>query len=340
MNEQFNQLMVQEQAGLTADQLIFVETHKQIISYGNLAARSFVEMGHKLKEMRDGELYKAAGFENFGDYTEQAAGIKERQAYNYINVVERYDEKYLAEHANLGVTKLLALSTASEEEREEIAETIDLKKASSRKIQDAVKAAQKERDEARERLKTMQQEYDDLTTELDTARQEKDDAESARTDIQTAYDKKKEELREAQEEVGELTAKKKELEAKKKELEEQLETAQKAKTKVKTEIKTVPDETAQKELDDARKQLKAKEEERQELDRKLRETTVQLEEAKEQKRAIAQDDIITFKIKFDEIQRLGGEIITAIGKMEEEIALKCKNAVAAVMKNWQEAFGI
>lgn len=336
MNEQFNQLMVQEQeqtGQLTAAQIIFVETHKQIMSYGNLAARSVVEMAHKLKEMRDGELYKAAGFESFGEYTEQAAGIKERQAYNYITVVESYDEKYLAEHAKLGVTKLLALSTLSEEKREQIAETVDLKKASTREVKDAVKAAQKERDEAQHQLEVMQQERDELSVELDTARQEKDDAETAREEIQTAYDKQKEKILASQTKIDELTAKQAELE-------KQLAAAKAAKTKTKTEVKTVPDETAQKERDEAREQLKAAQAEREELDRKLREITVQLEEAKAQKKAIAQDDIITFKIKFDDIQQRASELIAAIGAMDEDFAFKCKNAFAAVIENWKGALGL
>ena len=206
MNNIFNQLMVQEQAEtLTVEQQTFVETHKQIISCGNLAARGLIEMSRKLKEMRDGKYYKAAGFEDFGEYVEEACGIKERHAYNYIRVVETYDEKYLEANAGLGITKLTLLASVSEEEREEIAERIDLEEANVREVDAAVKDALRERDEAKKQL-------DIFAEQLTEARSEREQADSARQEIQTAYDEKKKELIAIKDTVKKLEGEKKDLE--------------------------------------------------------------------------------------------------------------------------------
>lgn len=69
----FEQLMLQEQTStLTLEEREFVEVHRQIVSCGEMTGRYFVEMCHKIKQMRDGKLFRAAGFETFGEYTETA----------------------------------------------------------------------------------------------------------------------------------------------------------------------------------------------------------------------------------------------------------------------------
>lgn len=313
MNNTFNQLMIQEQAEtLTVEQQTFVETHKQIISCGNLAARGLIEMSRKLKEMRDNKYYKAAGFGEFGEYVEEAVGIKERHAYNYIKVVETYDEKYLEVNAGLGITKLSLLASVSEEEREDIADRIDLEDASVREVDAAVKDAIRERDEAKKQL-------DIFAGQLDEAKSEREQAYAARDELQTAYEDKKKELITVKDKV-------KALEADKKSLEEKLKTA-------KTEIKTVPDAAAQSEA-------KAQKERADELEQKLRETNAQLAAAKEQKKTIASDDLLVFKIKFDDLQRIGEEIKKALNGMSEEIAIKCKKAISAVLDSWKEGMSL
>ncbi len=313
MNNTFNQLMVCEQTeNLTVEQQTFVETHKQIISCGNLAARGLIEMSRKLKEMRDGKYYQAAGFSDFGEYVEEACGIKERHAYNYIRVVETYDAKYLEANAGLGITKLTLLASVSEEEREEIAERIDLEEANVHEVNAAVKDALRERDEAKRQL-------DIFSAQLTEARTEAEQADSARLEMQTAYDEKKKELIAVKDTV-------KKLESEKKDLEEKLKTAKK-------EVKTVPDVASAEEAKEQKKRA-------DELEKKLNETTAQLAVAKEQKKTIASDDLLVFKVKFNDLQRLGEDIKKSLAGMSEENAIKCKNAVNAVLNSWKETMGL
>ena len=66
-NQIFQQLMLDDPNTMLSDeQKDFVITHKQIVACGSMAGQYLVEMAYKLKHMRDGKLYRAAGFEEFG----------------------------------------------------------------------------------------------------------------------------------------------------------------------------------------------------------------------------------------------------------------------------------
>ena len=101
----------------TPEQAEAIGLHYEIVSAAQAAASSLLDLGRKLKRMRDSGKYKALGFETFGDYTEQAVHIRQRQAYTYISVVE----KLLEENAAAGVTKLALLAKLGPQDREEVA---------------------------------------------------------------------------------------------------------------------------------------------------------------------------------------------------------------------------
>ena len=123
-NETFEQLMIGgAEVALSDDQRQFVATHRRILACGNMAGQYLVEMAQNLKAMRDGKLYRAAGFAEFRDYVREAIGIEERQAYNYIRVAEGLPRDFLAEHAGLGITKLSILAAAEPEDREKAIES-------------------------------------------------------------------------------------------------------------------------------------------------------------------------------------------------------------------------
>lgn len=67
----------------TPEQAEAIGLHYEIVSAAQAAASSLLDLGRKLKRMRDSGKYKALGFETFGDYTEQAVHIRQRQAYTY-----------------------------------------------------------------------------------------------------------------------------------------------------------------------------------------------------------------------------------------------------------------
>ena len=155
--------------------------------------------------------------------------------------------------------------------------------------------------------------------EIDGIREELDAAESSKSELQDAYDAKKKELIETRDKV-------KSLETVKADLEKQLKDAKKAKT----EIKTIPDE-------ESKKQAEAEKARADELEQKLKETNAQLAAAKEQKKTIASDDLLIFKVKFNDLQRIGEEIKKALDGMSAENAEKCRKAVNAVIDKWKGA---
>ena len=105
----------------TPEQAEAIGLHYEIVSAAQAAAGSLLDLGRKLKRMRDSGKYKALGFETFGDYTEQAVHIRQRQAYTYISVVEKLPAQLIEENAAAGVTKLALLAKLGPQDREEVA---------------------------------------------------------------------------------------------------------------------------------------------------------------------------------------------------------------------------
>lgn len=95
--------------------------HFEIVEAAKGVADSVLKLGRRLRRMRDSGQYKLLGFETFGDYTERAVGIRQRQAYNYIKVVETLPAQLIEENAGAGVTKLALLAQLAPGDREEVA---------------------------------------------------------------------------------------------------------------------------------------------------------------------------------------------------------------------------
>lgn len=106
--------------GATPEQREAAAMHFEIVQAAKVAANSLLDLGRKLKRMRDSGLYKALGFDSFGAYTEAAVGIRQRQAYNYIQVVESLPAQLIEENAAAGVTKLALLAKLNPEDREDL----------------------------------------------------------------------------------------------------------------------------------------------------------------------------------------------------------------------------
>ena len=99
-----------------------VSLHNDIMRAKDSAANAMLDMCRGLKTMRDSRAYKALGFESFEQYSVNAVGIKYRMAATYISAYENLGEKMIAEHADIGVTKLNLLAQISDpEERAEAA---------------------------------------------------------------------------------------------------------------------------------------------------------------------------------------------------------------------------
>ena len=115
-----------------------VNINRSIIANAQVAQTSLYEVCKGLKEMRDDKLYKELGYQNFEEYCETETGIKYRQAFNFIKIIEAYGEN-LQPVAGFGTTKLALLASLSEEERTEITQTTDIESVSKRDLEKKVK---------------------------------------------------------------------------------------------------------------------------------------------------------------------------------------------------------
>lgn len=325
-NEHFDQLMLADNSGLTVEQQQFKDLHERICYNARKSAEHLIEMASGIREMRDSKRYKAAGFEDFADYTVNALGIKERQAYNYISVIEKLPEGFIRAHATIGVTKLALLTSVNEEEREEILEKIDIDATTTTAadINAAVKAAIEERDKATQQLALVLEEKADLEKENAEYQAEYSDLIKEQKGIradQKRLEEENEELREklAEKESTEPTviyqpdpeqAKKLDkAEEEKHVLEDEIASKDKA-----LEAERAAKSAMEKEVEDLRKRLEQAE-------------TAKAEPAKVE---IKGDAVVVFKVKFETFQDLLDEMCALIGEMDDVSATKCKVAVHAV----------
>ena len=324
--EHFDQLMLADNSGLTVEQQQFKDLHERICYNARKSAEHWVEMASAIREMRDSKRYKAAGFEDFADYTVNALGIKERQAYNYISVIEKLPEEFIRAHATIGVTKLALLTSVNEEEREEILEKIDLDTAKTADINVAVKAAIEERDKA--------------TQQLALVLEEKADLEKENADYQAEYSAL------VKEQKG-IRADNKRLEEENEELREKLATQQEPKVVFQPDLeqmhkldeanaeKLALKELLQKEREVKDKELKEERDAKAAMEKEMKDLRKRLEQAEKTKPEPAKveikgDAVVVFKVKFETFQDLLDEMGTLIGKMDDVSATKCKAAVHAV----------
>lgn len=105
----------------TLEQAQAMGLHYEILSAAQAAAESLLALGRKLKKMRDSGGYRHLGFDSFEQYTESAVGIRQRQAYNYISIVEKVPAQLVEENAAAGVTKLALLAKLGPADQREVA---------------------------------------------------------------------------------------------------------------------------------------------------------------------------------------------------------------------------
>lgn len=294
-NKVFEQLMLADgnKEMLSAEQENFITTHRRIISCGNAAGRAFIDLARELQRMRDGKLYVAAGFADFGEYVEQAVGLKQRQAYNYIKVAERFTDKYLEEHAGYGVTKLALLASISETEREGVEESMDVEGATTRELEARIRALEAERDEKQAQLSLFEE--------------AKEKAEQAAASVQATADKSNAEIEKMRKKVLKLGEEKTALEQQVRDL------------------KNLPPEVHEVENPETTAKLKAAEKARDEA-------VAAYESAKKQLEIASDESMMRFKVKFEDFQNILGEMFAIMTGMEQEKTEKCVNALKVVLR--------
>lgn len=306
----FAELMAGGGQALSADQQEFVATHRRILACGNMAGQYLVEMAQSLKAMRDGKLYRAAGFAEFRDYVREAIGIEERQAYNYIRVAEGLPKDFLAEHAGLGITKLALLAAAEPEDREAAIES-GAADESVRALQEKIRELEAERDRQAVQLSMFEAEAEEAHAEAhharETAETERSIAESEKRKAQEEVEKARKKLETAEKKIGKLTEEKARAE------------------KEAADLKNLPPKVEQ--VEDPQTVAKLKEAEA-ERDSAL----AALETAKKQLEIAADDNMARFRILFEDFQVLLDKMLGVAFKMSDENRIKCVGALRSVMQ--------
>lgn len=284
--------------------------HQRILTNGKIVQSALLDMCKDLKHMRDEGLYQELGYDTFEDYSEQACGIKQRQAYSYISAYEKLGEGYMQENASLGITKLELISQISSYEREEFLEKNDVEELSTRELKKQVEefknqieqltfnfeSASKENAELTQQLKDIQDNMVDstITAEIDT--------ESIKDAVSKAVEEAK---AETADEINKL----------KNQLKEQQAKVKAAEDSKKAEIKKATAEANEK----ANKKIDKLLKEKSDADEKLKEAL------KSAKAANADEDVTAVRFLFNNLQSTANEIkehITRINQKNSEQATK------------------
>lgn len=165
-----NELVLKED--LTEKQREFLETHSSILTSGSVIANGLISLAQNLKKMRDEKLFLEAGFETFEDYSEKACNLKQRQAYNYIKILDSFGEEFLHSNAKIGVAKLTLLSSLSEEEKVEVLTKVDVENVSVSELKERVRDLKLELSEKDDLLTSSKDKYEKklakMKTEIDS----------------------------------------------------------------------------------------------------------------------------------------------------------------------------
>ena len=163
---------------LSEEQNEALNLHYEIIAKGNLAASAMVDFCQNLKRMRDERKYLLLGHETFEEYVEQDVGIKQRQAYTYIQALESLGEKYLQSNASLGISKLGMLAALPWYERREVEENNDVAEMSTRELKETISKLHEAQEQLtlitaeRDKLAKSSQEHEDLSDTVRRLREE------------------------------------------------------------------------------------------------------------------------------------------------------------------------
>lgn len=297
--------------GATPEQQQAVAMHYEIVEAARQTANSLLELGRKLKRMKDSGLYKTLGYESFGDYTEQAVGIRQRQAYNYISVVESLPARLIEENAAAGVTKLALLSKLGPEDREEVAG--DLANITVKQLEQLIA----EKKSLEEQLSIFQQEAEaepEPAPEVDTEAVGEQVRAELQAELQADHDKEIEAMQAAAKSKAEAAAR---------EAKEELRKAKEDLTKRVAELK----EAHRKELDRAKAEAAAAAAKEQQdkaaaqvaAAEKAEEEAKQKAEAMAKQLALANDeDGLRFSLLFEEMQEKANAMLELAGKIKDK----------------------
>lgn len=324
----------------TPEQAQAVGLHYEIVAAAQAAASSLLALGRKLKQMRDTGGYKRLGFETFADYTEQAVGIRQRQAYNYISVVENVPARLVEENAAAGVTKLALLGRMAPADQREVAGQ-DLANITVAELKKLVE----ERNGLSEQLSMIQDtsrpaaEAESYEVDMEALRAQA--LEQARAEVKEQHAQA---MRKALQEQGEkLAADRKAAEAHAAE-QAKKEAERKAREQV-AQAKAEAAQAAEKKLAEEREAARRDQEEKdraalEAARQEAAEARAQAEETARKLQLTASEESIRFALLFEQLQGAAGammdlvDALTAAGRAEE--AAKLRTALAGALQALME----
>lgn len=319
-----------------------IGVHNQIIINGRMAAQHLVEMCRCLKKMRDEHLYIELGYEEFDEYCEEKAGIKARQAYNYISAYEKLGGKFIEENAGLGITKLSLLTQMNPVDRVEAVESGELEGMSTREIEELVKKTTDqaeqislltdEKAEAEAEAEEQQKEVTALTEEIINLKETIEELRNKPTEIAVQMPSE-EDLnkirREAEDKIIVKLNKEKETAVREAKKTAEAEAERKLKKKIEAAEKSA--ETAKQEAEKQKAEAE-----------KLKAEIFSLEEAGEQlqkKLDVANGAGQVVELYFNELQRVFNSLLSAIGNASEEEQTKYKEALKRAFNEFCKVIG-
>ena len=305
---------------MTAETAAAIEIHNSILSAMTAAVYAKVMLYKNLKRMRDTGQYRALGFEKFEDYTEQACGIKKRQAYNYIATYESLGDTFLQANAHLGITKLQLLTEVCAVDRADFVEQNDLEGMSVSEIKKLIA----ENKEYAEQISIFSESKERQEQELRRLEDENEALKNRPVEV-AVQEPSHEQIEKA------VTAKTKELE---KSYKDKLKKAkEKERQKAEAEKK--------KAIEEARTAAKA------EADAKYKEQITQAKQDKEAALSKAKEiaskldknadrELVTASLYFSEAQTHFERFLTAANKITDEKGAKIKKVAADFLKKYVE----
>lgn len=148
---------------------------ERIKANGRLAVTAVCDIGKDLRRMKVENLFTRLGYENFEDYAKKEFDLERRQAYLYISVYEKLGEEFVQTNARLGITKLAELSQMNPEDRQELMESTDVEKMSTRELKALVESYKNQG----EQLSMLEEENKKLKEESELDRKEQENANAA-----------------------------------------------------------------------------------------------------------------------------------------------------------------
>lgn len=307
----YTQLVLMPETEMTPEQLTFMQVHTEMLRAGERMTECLVILAKDMKRMRDEQLYKAAGFTDFKDYVQNALGIKERHAYNYINVLD-LDGDYLKAHADMGITKLALIAGAADEIRERLIADEETPELTVRQLTEKIKEQTAE-------IESRQQQLDLLSGQLDA---QKEQAEKDITNLRNWKEAADAKAQKAQEAADAAQKRIKELE----------EEAAKAKERAAETVEVaVDDPKTLEELEAARK-------ERDDAVAKAKAAIANAENAAEELELYkkAGEALATFKSTFNQVVDLWDKLFSSIRDIklaDRGKAESCVNKVDQLMRD-------